>query len=259
MPLSDDRCGITGGRSAYRRSACDEYRRLRGSGSQWRWCASAWPELEPPSGCRSRRQTGSWADSAPDAVAILLPAEGGEKNSAPAKDKPADADWLPKSDDDKGTVPSRGFQSWCFLKRTTPKAREENFKKMCPRLSGETAIVIAATDNTLQKLPKARLHQGIVDLQRRQTAANVRGWDVASMQARQEICKDIQETVTELWAGQPKELVPWLEELVVMAKDYERFIQIRLNAGNALPTDLNAVTRYRLSAEATLWKAKNGK
>ena len=68
-------------------------------------------------------------------------------------------------------------------------------------------------------------------------------------------------TCLELWSGQPKELIPWLEELVVVAKEYERFISLRAVGISGLnpPQRFIATYRHRLHAEATLWKAKNPK
>jgi hypothetical protein len=67
---------------------------------------------------------------------------------------------------------------------------------------------------------------------------------------------DMETTVLELWGTQTKELIPWLEELVVVTKEFERFTYIRFLNGSDPPQRLNAASRQRLRVEATLWKAK---
>ncbi|MBN9119354.1 MAG: hypothetical protein J0I06_09360 [Planctomycetes bacterium] len=68
---------------------------------------------------------------------------------------------------------------------------------------------------------------------------------------------DIQSAATELWAKQPKELVPWLGELLIAAKEHERFTHVRVLNGSAAPSELTAASRLRLKIEAELWKAKH--
>ncbi|MDB5306713.1 MAG: sigE 11 [Gemmataceae bacterium] len=70
---------------------------------------------------------------------------------------------------------------------------------------------------------------------------------------------DMQATVIELWANDPKNLIPRLEELVILAKEWERFTDARTVAGTDPPQQLHSAHRYRLATEATLWKAKSGK
>jgi hypothetical protein len=71
-----------------------------------------------------------------------------------------------------------------------------------------------------------------------------------------ECLADIEAVCLELWGGQPKELIPWLEELVVVTKEMERFTFIRVLNGTDPPQRLDAARRFRLRAEAALWKAK---
>ncbi len=58
---------------------------------------------------------------------------------------------------------------------------------------------------------------------------------------------------------EPKELVPWLEELLVLTKKLERSTHLRVEAGAIRPMILNHAIRHRLALEAALWKVKNGK
>ena len=52
----------------------------------------------------------------------------------------------------------------------------------------------------------------------------------------------------ELWANDPNALAPRLEEVVVLAKEWERITTNRVEAG-----------ADRLVAEGFLWEAKNAK
>jgi hypothetical protein len=70
---------------------------------------------------------------------------------------------------------------------------------------------------------------------------------------------DAETTCLELWGGQPKELIPWLEELVVLAKELERFYRLRVVRGTIRPPSFASIAFHRLRIEATLWKAKNPK
>jgi hypothetical protein len=69
----------------------------------------------------------------------------------------------------------------------------------------------------------------------------------------------MQSAATELWAGQPKELGPWLEELLIVSKDLERSARMRVFSGSIGPDEYYAARRLRLKLEAELWKAKNPK
>jgi hypothetical protein len=62
---------------------------------------------------------------------------------------------------------------------------------------------------------------------------------------------------TELWANDPKTLIPWLEEYVILAKESERFTQPRVEVGSDPPQQMHLARRHRLKVEAALWKAKN--
>jgi hypothetical protein len=69
--------------------------------------------------------------------------------------------------------------------------------------------------------------------------------------------EDMRAAATELWANDPKNLVPWLEEFVILARESEQFTQARVNAGTDPPQMLHTARRHRLKVEAALWKAKN--
>ena len=69
---------------------------------------------------------------------------------------------------------------------------------------------------------------------------------------------DMQSAAIELWAGQ-KELVPWLEELLIASKEHAGYVRLGVFTGSRPPDELYAARRLRLKIEAELWKAKNPK
>ena len=142
--------------------------------------------------------------------------------------------------------PREGFQ----------KRREEQFAKLCPRFAGKTIIKIEPTDDTLRKLLKARLNQGLAQMIRTLEVIRIGSWSSQFFAETIDCLVDMEATCLELWGGQPKELIPWLEELVVVAKEFERFQMNYVLSGTTPPQRGPAATRHRLRAEATLWKAK---
>ena len=66
-------------------------------------------------------------------------------------------------------------------------------------------------------------------------------------------------TAIELWDNDSKILIPRLEEFVLLAKDAERFMKARLDAGSDPPQQWHSAQRHRLAAEAALWKALHPK
>ncbi|MDY3562889.1 sigma-70 family RNA polymerase sigma factor [Gemmata sp. JC673] len=176
---------------------------------------------------------------------------------APAKDKPPEAKWI-------GDAPPSAFPDLVVPERPLddPNFHEKYnaaFEKRCPRLTGRIVVKAEATDGTLQKLLKARLHQGVREYQLWQDAVRQGGPNPSDTTRDCELLVDIHAVVMELWAGQPKEFVPWLEELLIASKDFERNARLRVEAGALRPRELTMVLRYRLRLEAELWKAKNAK
>jgi hypothetical protein len=74
---------------------------------------------------------------------------------------------------------------------------------------------------------------------------------------RFECLTDVRTTATALWGDQPKELVLWLEEVVLATKEMEQYVLLRVVNGTDPPQALNYARRHRLKAEAELWKVKN--
>jgi RNA polymerase sigma factor (sigma-70 family) len=199
------------------------------------------------------------------------PAVGGALTPPPEKPAPKEAGpdgegWLPQPGSDRRFPRATKAPRTAFPEVALPEpagqgtdARVEQLTRRCPRLAGKTPVEVAPTDDTLRKLLKARLHQGALELQSLLEVLRIGNWGQAQWVEMCELLADMRAAATELWAGQPKELVPWLEELVLVAKEMERYAQLRAEAGANPPQDVNAARRYRLAAEAALWKAKNAK
>ena len=115
---------------------------------------------------------------------------------------------------------------------------------------------IEETDSTIQKLLKHRLDYGVKQLVRHREVIRKGSWNSISYAEFFECLTDMQAAASELWGGQPKELIPWLEELVVVAKEMERFTFIRVLTGTEPPQRLDGTIRHRLRAETALLKAK---
>jgi hypothetical protein len=185
-----------------------------------------------------------------------------DKPAPVVDEKTAKEDWLPPSDNDR-KKPATAFPELVVkdpqpVDPTFPKKRDEAFAKLCPRFVGKVPIKIEETDDTYRKLLKARLHQGLVEMIRTIDVIHHGSWNDVFFSATIECLVDMEKTCLELWSGQPKELIPWLEELVVVAKEIERMYSFRITSGTP-PARLAAASRHRLRAEATLWKAKNAK
>jgi hypothetical protein len=122
---------------------------------------------------------------------------------------------------------------------------------------GDTPVRIEATDDVYRRLLKMQLNEGRLEIAKfraqlaigRYTSSDYVGWVLTQ--------KELRAVATELWANDPKTLIPWLEEFVLLAKEAERYTRSRMEAGADPPGNLHAATRHRLAAEAALWKAKN--
>ena len=187
-----------------------------------------------------------------DAPALRLAAEN---PAPPEKGKPVEGDWIPKPGADGTSAVPSAFPE-LTLSEFPPtdegrKSREEQLAKRCPRLTGKTAVTVAPTDDALRKVLKARLHQGTLELQETLTVIRMGGkWDWPQQAAMYELLTDIRATATELWSAQPKELIPWLEELVVLTKEFERVHRVRVTLGTDTPRSVALAARHRLAVEA---------
>lgn len=209
-------------------------------------------------------------------AACALTSGGRELPTAPPpRAKPTDADWLPKwgsaPHEEQGAYLGYADPPSAFPELVPPpppkiagREAQERYldarEKACARLNGMIAITIEPTDDTLRKLLKARLYQGTIEfraMEDNQRAAS--GPPRSAIAQYRECLLDMHAAAVELWSNQPKELVPWLEEMVIAAKTVEHATRSRARIGTVLPTELQAARRFRLKIEAELWKAKNAK
>ena len=182
-------------------------------------------------------------------VAALVKLELPLEVAAPVPpEAPIEGDWIPKKSTD--AVPS------AFPDLTPPKDPEAAF----PLMRGKKPLIVTPTDDTLRRLLKARIHQCCLE---------AAGWfdnelmrDDAAVSARLRCFTDLRAAIVELWADEPANLIPWLEELVLVAKYFEarvRAITSGATPGGITSKGLATVQRHRLEAEAALWKALQSK
>ena len=177
-------------------------------------------------------------------------------------DNPNTQDWLPK----KAIYGKLGPTAYTELrlpdrdpKDHDGKIRRAQFTTICPRLWGKIKLTIDPKDDSLRKLLKAQLHQGTHEFQRLTEIQYSGNWKPDLRPQYSSLLADMQVAITELWANEPKELIPWLEELVVVTKEFERFVLIRVEAGTDPPHAVHTTVRHRLALEVALWKAKHKK
>src|SRR5207245_629250 len=91
--------------------------------------------------------------------------------------------------------------------------------KGCPKLFGKDAIAIEATDDTYRRLLKARLHQGAQFVWKLNVTLQTQPDWVIMFPLYIGGQDDMRAVIVELWANDPKNLIPRLEELVIVAKD----------------------------------------
>jgi hypothetical protein len=189
------------------------------------------------------------APAAPAAIAA-------EEQPQPKAEKPIEGNWTPKDRSDP--VPT------AFPDLEPPDASRAGYEKAfelmakaCPRLLGEAPPAIDPTDDTFRRLLKARIQQGRLELAQINEIIRVGRWDSIWTPSLMECLTDMRRAAVELCGNDPKTLVPWLEEFVVLSKWVEQFFSERVSAGNEQPFKLNIARRHRLDAEAALWKAKN--
>ena len=221
------------------------------------------------------------------ALALSLVAAGalttGAEVAPAPREKPTDDEWLPKFnrrdvdfDNKKRTVAFDNVKTPTAFPEVNlppPDAKDPEgvdeyvaaFNKRCPRLTGATVLKIEATDTTFQKVLKARLHRGVIEQQQNRQPRVLQCFQdfEEELNCSLQCLADMQAAAAELWAEQPKELVLWLEELLLLSKELERGTQRHIELGGSKrgikPGLLDTVARHRLKVEADLWKAKNGK
>jgi hypothetical protein len=202
--------------------------------------------------------------------ATPVAAAGGVDNPAPpAKDKPP-GEWIPKLvlvegvlDDLPRSIAWVPSPPSAFPELKLPDPAVERYEtamsRVCARVLGKTPLVIAPGDGTAEKLLKARLQRGIFQWVRHRELLRCGALNTGYAAEIVEGLTDMAAVCQELWGGQPKELLPWLEELVIAAKEFELFQTARALRENSPPVRVDLAVRHRLAAELTLWKAKNRK
>ncbi|QJW96734.1 RNA polymerase sigma factor [Frigoriglobus tundricola] len=232
--------------------------------STWKWVAVA-AVCASALGAGGVLAFGPGGRLAPQNVIPATPPVVAQTPEPPAKDKFEEDEWLPIFDSKKRAErdknrPRRDPNNYearptAFPELTIPK-NEAEFEKLCPRLTGKVELAIEPTDDTLRKLLKARLAEGVLQILRYRGRLNIGAWFPGDRAEMYECLADIQATATELWGGQPKELIPWLEELVVAFKEGEKFHWLRVAIGTDPPQALDIARQHRFQAEIALWKAK---
>lgn len=194
----------------------------------------------------------AWPRTGPPAVPVPQP-ELTAPVVAAAPEPPADGDWLPRKLTDP--VPT-AFPDLKLPDRTKirPGDYDEELAKLCPRFFGKEPITIDPTDDTYRRLLKAQLHQAALGVRALRQQLEVGAWTPERWARLFRCCEDMRATATELWANDPKKLRPWLEEFVILAKEWERVARLRLNTGVEEPSVLSEAQHRRLDAEAALWK-----
>lgn len=187
------------------------------------------------------------------------PAPGGTAAAAKA-DPPVGGDWTPA--DRSAEVPTAFPDLTAVVplvdgKEFDPDDYQRRRLAAFPILLGKTPITIEPTDDTYRRLLKARLQQGRLEMQQYEERIRVGTYQPYEMGVIAQCRADMRQVVTELYAGDPKSLIPWLEELLRMDKEWERFARLRVEAGADQPQSMITARRQRLAGEAALWKAKH--
>ena len=144
----------------------------------------------------------------------------------------------------------------------TPKVAGESpeaLAKEYPHIFGPKGIPDEPNDDTYRRLVKASLHQKTKYLLRIKTRINIGQLIPSDFPSILRTFDEMRDQVLDLWATNPKLLVPWLEELLKQAKEQERFTLARVQIGQDPVQWLDLAISHRLKAEAALWKAKNPK
>lgn len=138
------------------------------------------------------------------------------------------------------------------------KKYHEACVKLCPRIIGDTEIAAQPNDDAGRILLKAHLYLTKLEIQQLRLPRFGCHWGEDDRQIRGFDClRDIHEITSELFADDPKTRIAWLEETVIVAKEFERHVYYTTKAGQDPPQKHNLIARERLKIEALLWKAMN--
>jgi hypothetical protein len=189
-------------------------------------------------------------------VALTRPGPAAEAAVVPAAEQPPiEGNWIPNR---SGEVAPSAFPD--LMAPQGPGNLMDygaELARLCPRLFGDAgAVTIEPTDDNYRRLLKARLHQGRLEVRDKLQLIQIGNWMPEDYIGLIDCLEDMRAAAQELWANDPKTLVPWLEEFVICAKEFERVTAARVRTGTVPPYALNLAQRYRLKVEAALWKAK---
>ena len=181
-------------------------------------------------------------------VAALVKLELPLEVAAPVPpEAPIEGDWIPKKPGDR--VPT------AFPNLKLPaKPHPEGIVGLCPNLFAEGALAIEPADDTYRRLLKAQLYQGLQHIRMFYIRIQIGTFSSQEFEAFVRSIDTLRIPMVELWANDPKLLIPRLEECVLLAKEAERFTKARVDAGTDPPQQWPAAQRHRLEVEAVLWK-----
>ena len=185
---------------------------------------------------------------------------------APVRAAARDTDWQPvPRGDNHPTFPATAFPT---IKPPDMVADangvidftsyEKGLRKLSPRILGG-AITLDATDDESRKLLKSQLYHGSRELHKQGHRPLVCDWHPPTSTRILMCLEDIREAATALSGPDAKALTSWLEELLIVAKDRERFLHARARAGQDPPQIAHRASRYRLKIESLLLKAQASK
>lgn len=142
-------------------------------------------------------------------------------------------------------------------KAIDPEEYEKKLAKLCPHLLVNTPLPVEPKDDVYRALLKARLEAARIEWMKTRELIAVGKWNASDFTGSTQILDDIREAVLELYSGEPKTLVSWLEEVLILSKEIERFTYMRVETGQDPPQSTHHIARFRLKIESALWKAKH--
>jgi hypothetical protein len=151
-----------------------------------------------------------------------------------------------------------GFTAFPELK-SPEKLEDRALPKMCPLLFGVNAIPIEPMDDTYRRLRKEQLQAGARFIYKFRIRMEIGSYQSSEFLNFLSGLDDMRAVTLDLWATDPRNLTPRLEELVIVAKDAELFTNTRVITGTDPPQQLDQAMRHRLEVEAALWKVLHPK
>jgi hypothetical protein len=139
------------------------------------------------------------------------------------------------------------------------RAPGADLAKLCQKTFGITEIAPGPAEDTSRRLLTTSLSQFVRYIQL--VSPGFRNGTLGSDHFLNylHVLEEIRGLVAELWPNEPKTIIAWLEEVVILHKDAEQLIRIKIEAGEESQVNLSIAIAHRLRAEDALWKAKNPK